>query len=422
MQDLNNENTVPTQPDHGIGETAPVRVQPERQAPVDNQATVPVQPLDPAFPVPPKRKVARAKRWPWIIVGILLVILFAGAGGWAGFQSAIQLRNNKAASEKIKVATEHFMIGLQLQNNKQFEFAQKQFEYVIGLDPNFPGAQDKLREVLISQAVKASATPVPTVAQPTLTPTLDLRPQEEILNTARQQYANQQWDDLFATIDSLRRIDRTYHAVEIDDMIYMALRFRGVDKILHQANLEGGLYDLALAEQYGPLDVDAKGYRNWARLYLNGASFWEVDWLKVMQAFEQIYPYFPNMTDSSHITAIERYRIAARSYADKLMADGDACGAYDYYEKSLNAVADNQLAATATAVYLVCHPPEPTSTPTPQVTATAPAAPTSEATTPVVVPTETSAPPPPEKKTATPEPPAPTAEPATITDTPSAGG
>jgi hypothetical protein len=305
----------------------------------------------------------KRRRWPWVLLGILFMILFAAGGGWLGYQSAIQLRKNRMNEQRVTIATEHFMLGIQAQASKQLEVARQQFEYVIRLDPNFPGATDKLREVMIAMAVVNSPTPAPTVALPTLTPTPDTRPQEEIYNQARAQYAAKDWAGLFATIDSLRRIDPKYHAVDIDDMLYVALRYRGIDKILLQANLEGGLYDLALAEQFGPLDVDALGYRQWARLYLNGATFWEVDWLKVVNAFEQIYPYIPNLRDSSGYTAIERYRIAAEKYGNQLSEKGDACGAADYYGKSLNAVQNSALEPTATAAYLVCHPP--TSTPEP---------------------------------------------------------
>lgn len=380
MQDSNNENTQPIQPHQDNGETVPTRTQRTEAAPTASTG-VPEQPKrvlsgDDTVAVTPNlyaqkpKKPTGPRRWRWILIGILLLVLFAGAGSWMGYQSAVQMRKAQQEEQRVTTATEHFMLGMDAQTKKQYEIAKRQFEYVIRLDPNFPGAQDKLREVLVAMSVANTPTPAPTVALPTLTPTLDTRPQEEIYNQAKQQYAAKDWDGLFATIDSLRRIDPKYKAVEIDGMLYIALRFRGIDKILHQANLEGGLYDLALAERFGPLDVDAIGYRNWARLYLNGASFWEVDWPKVMQYFEEIYPYFPNMRDSSGMTAIERYRIAAKSEGDRLMAAGDACAAYDYYEKSLNAVADATLAQKATEVYLVCHPPEPTATPTPSFTPT----------------------------------------------------
>jgi tetratricopeptide (TPR) repeat protein len=238
---------------------------------------------------------------------------------------------------------------------------------------------------MIQMAMDRTPTPAPTVVVPTLTPTLDMRPQEEIFASARQLYANQDWDNVIATIDSLRRVDVSYKAVEIDGMLYFAYRFRGIDKILHQANLEGGLYDLALSERFGPLDVDSIGYQNWARMYINGASFWQIDWIKVMQYFEQIYPYFPNMTDSSGITALERYRQAAKGQGDKLSASGDYCGAYEYYQKSLQAGPENTVAQKATEAFNKCNPatttPSATFTPTPTTPVQATAAPTTVVTT-----------------------------------------
>ncbi|MBE0696553.1 MAG: hypothetical protein IH586_06485 [Anaerolineaceae bacterium] len=309
------------------------------------------------------------------------MIAFAVAGVWLGYGSAAQIRAQKLEESRVSTASEHFMAGLVAQQNKQYEIARIQFEHVIQLDPSFPGAQDKLREVMIEMAMDKTPTPAATVVTPTLTPTLDIRPQEEIYNQARQLYAAKDWNNLFAAIDSLRRVDTKYKAVEIDGMLYVAYRFRGIDKIIHTANLEGGLYDLALAERFAPLDVDSLGYQNWARMYLNGASFWQIDWLKVMQYFEQIYPYFPNMRDASGITAIERYRIAAKSQGDKLNASGDYCAAYDYYQKSLQAVPDQAVENKAAEVYLLCHPPTkiptiaPTTAPTVDQPTTAPTQP-----------------------------------------------
>ena len=373
MQDPNTENTVPTYPIRDNSETVPtiIRRGPGAEQPVE-ETTRPVA----AEPSPEKRP----RRWPWVLLGIFLVILLSGLGAWLGYQAAIDIRQANAEEQRITVATEHFMLGLMAQQKKQYIIAQQQFEYVIKIDPTFPGAQDKLREVMIAMAVVSTPTPAPTEALPTLTPTLDTRPQEEIFNQTRLHYVNKEWDGLFNTIDLLRRIDPKYRAVEIDGMLYMAFRFRGIDKIIHQANLEGGLYDLALAERFGPLDVDFLGYRTWARMYLNGASFWQIDWLKVLLYFEEIYPYFPNMRDSSGITAVERYRIAARSYGDQLADSGDYCGALEYYQKSLDAVPDSALAQKGTEVYLKCYPPTgtPTITPTLGPTMETPQPPTTE--------------------------------------------
>lgn len=360
--------------------TQPVAVEPSLEQTVASPVTPkPVSPppsqppgavvFDTASAKPPRKGIGK-KGLLAILAGVLMILLFIAAGAFLGYRSALEMRQAKSNEMRATVAKEHFMAGLVAQSNKQYEIAKLQFEEVIRQDPTFPGAQDKLREVLMAMSIVNTPTPAPTVALPTPSPTPDTRPQEEIYNQALLQYVSKDWAGLFTSIDSLRRIDPSFHAVEIDGMLYMALRFRGVDKILLEANLEGGLYDLALAERFGPLDVDALGYRNWARLYLNGASFWDADWERVMQYFEEIYPYFPNMRDASGMTASERYRLAARNQGDKLMVDGDPCAAYEFYQKSLNAVNDPEVQTKSEEAYLACYPPTPTVTPTPLVTET----------------------------------------------------
>jgi hypothetical protein len=343
MQDSNIENTKPNKPQREMGSIS------EQPAP---------QP--PANPPVPRLK---ARQWPWILAGLLLIFLAGGAGTWIGYQQAVQMRQSAKFNNNTSLAVEHFLLGMKAQDNKQYEIARQQFEFVIKIYPTFPGAMDKLREVLTVQMLAQTPTAPVVVFEPTAAAeqTQDTRPQEEIYNQGRAQYAAQDWTGLFQSIDTLRTIDPSYHAVEIDGWYYMALRYRGVDKILHQANLEGGLYDLALAEKIGPLDVDAINYQAWARRYLNGASFWAIDWVKVMAYFEEIYPYFPNLRDSSGLTAQERYRIAAKSQGDKLVAAGDYCGAQEFYQKSMNAVPDGELAMTATAVAVTCEGGQPTS-------------------------------------------------------------
>jgi hypothetical protein len=61
-------------------------------------------------------------------------------------------------------------------------------------------------------------------------------------------------------------------------MYYFALRNHGYDLITKEGNLEGGIYHLTLAERFGPLDNTANGLREGARIYITGASFWELNW------------------------------------------------------------------------------------------------------------------------------------------------
>ena len=386
MQEQNNEDTLPTRVQStdstqkmNAGETLPVQVkmsapasiEPPAQSPLDDAETQPVQ-------VPPA-KPSRARRWPWFLLGFFLILLFGGIGSYLGYRSAIELRKSSYAEQLVSLATEHFMLGLEAQKNGQYEIARQQFEFVILKDPSFPGAAAKLTEVMIAMASTTTPTTAPTSTLIPMTPTPDLRSQEQIFGAARQYFVASDWDNLMVAIDSLRTVDPGYRSIEVDGMLYVAFRFRGIRKIYQEANLEGGIYDLALSERFAPLDSDADGARTWARHYLNGVSFWGADWARVVNSFEQIYPYFPNLRDSTGMTATERYRYASIEQAKVLEGRGDGCGALEYYNKALAVAPDAGIEQKATEVYLVCYPPTATPAPTETPTATVPV---------IIVPTE----------------------------------
>jgi hypothetical protein len=108
-------------------------------------------------------------------------------------------------------------------------------------------------------------------------------------------------------------------------MLYVALRNRGVDKIALEADLEGGMYDLTLAEKFGPLDAEATNWRSWAELYRLGAGFWDIDWGQAVNYFSQLASAAPNLMDGSGLTARDRYREALLSYGDWLVQKGEWC-------------------------------------------------------------------------------------------------
>jgi tetratricopeptide (TPR) repeat protein len=342
-----------------------------------------------------------------ILLGILLILVFAGVGSWLGYQSGVAKRLQNEQSQVALEAATQFQLGLQDQAAGRLESAQTRFEYVISLDPNFPGITEKLTEVMVAIQATNAPTPVPT---PTLSPTPDTRGEQELFSQIQQAMANSEWQKAIDTMDSLRAKNLSYRAIDVDGMYYIALRNLGIAKI-NNADLEGGIYMLTLAERFAPLDNFAAGLRTWTRYYLNGASFWEVDWTKVIAYFSELAPQMPYMRDSSGMTATERYRIALYKYADQLAKD-DPCKAAKYYADSLAIGNDPKVAPNATKAADDCHPPTATlrpqtSTPssTPSMTGgPATDTPTTEVTTPVPPPAATETPTP----TPTPPPPEPT--------------
>ena len=318
----------------------------------------------------------------WITLLVFFVIL--GAGVLLGYESGLLDRKNAASQVINQQLAEQFQLGVKAIDNGLYQVALQNFQFILQHDPKYPGAQDKLVEVLLALNLSPTAT---FEALPMITSTPDLRGAETIFSQASTYFADENWVGTIETLDALRKADSTYKTVEVDGMYYMALIQRGENKIVNQdcttINLEGGIYDLALAERFGPLDNYAQGLRSWARLYITGASFWEIDWNQAIYYFDQLYRNMPYMMDSSCMTSLQRYRYAAIKYADSIVVSGDPCGAKQYYDAAL--LISNQdnilVEPTATFVAVQCDQgsviPPPTvslvagtETPTPTATET----------------------------------------------------
>ncbi len=334
------------------------------------------------------RKKFFERRSGWILTGILLVLVILILGGVTGAARGINDRVSLAetqAAPRIQAQLDGARLDIE---EGRYQVALGRLDWVLEEMTDFL-SEANLAEigelysqtlVLISSIGTPTPQPSPTPIEPVFTPTPDLRPVEELYETALALIAQGAWDEAIRTIAALRENNLTYRAVEVDGMLYMALRNRGLNKILVEGSLEPGIYDLSLAERFAPLDSRAEGLRTWTRLYLTGASFWEVDWSQVVFYFEQVYPHLPNLRDGTFMTATERYRIGAVEYAQELMAAGEYCEAQAYFERAQSISADPSVQPLAQDAAEAClrgappsQPPEgeeqapPDGTPTPTV-------------------------------------------------------
>lgn len=314
-------------------------------------------------------RIRQKSRYGFLVgVGIILIALLAGTFGGYGWGvndrvAAAEATKSQAYGEQFSMAQEDFAA-------KRFDNARQRLEYILKQDAGYPGAADLLAQVLIQMAITPTATVTPT---PTITPTPDLREQESIFNEARAAMASSDWDRAISLLDTLRKKDVNYRTAQLDGMYFITLRNRGSAKILGQGiyasspNLEGGIYDLTLAERFGPLDGQAAGYRNFARMYIQGASFWELDWQQAVNFFGEVYRFTPNLRDGSNITAGERYRLALLSYGDELAEQqrlNDRCQALAMWDQSnLISPLPADYAQKYFELNLECNPPTPTPEP-----------------------------------------------------------
>jgi tetratricopeptide (TPR) repeat protein len=370
-----------------------------------------------------KKKLTRSKALLRFIVWVAafggVVFIALAAGSFAGYRSGIENQNASATVALKGSVDEQFNLALQDIAAQQYDIAYQRLEFVINQDPSYPSATDKIAEVMAILYATATPTAVPPTITPT--PTQDLRPVEDLFGQAKASLAEQKWDETLDTLTNLRKADPTYQTARVDGMMFIALRMRGFDKIWKFGDLEGGLYDLALANRFGPLDTQSISARDLARLYLFGSSFWEVDPVQAIQYFSQVAAAAPGLQDASGWTASARYREVLIQYGDKLMAAKDWCNAQRQYELALSMGADATLQEKTRNAALACTPPTATPSPTgemPSATPTTETLPPAYSATPtntqvVAPPTNTSAPP-----TQTSLPPTNTSAPPTDTSAP----
>jgi tetratricopeptide (TPR) repeat protein len=298
------------------------------------------------------------RRFPWMNLLIFILIVALGLLGGYGLGSGDRMKTQATVvGAQVK---EQFDLAVADLDAGNYESAKSRFDFILRTDPNYPGLQEKIQELVLKMSITPTLTFTPT---PTLTPTPDTRAADAIFNEAQGKLQAKDWGGTVQLLDVLRKNEPTYRAAEIDGMYYLALRNQGVENI-QGGSLEPGIYSLTLAERFGPLDGTADGLRAGARLYLIGASYWEVDWEQAYNNFSQVYNLYPNLWDSSSgMTATVRFGIAAMRMGDASAGNKKYCKAVEYYQQ---ADATGVLSSEPTSqtmfehAYEKCYPPTAT--------------------------------------------------------------
>jgi len=318
-------------------------------------------------PSKPIQKSGRGRSFLFTTLIILaLIVITLLAGYWSG----LSVRKQNESTVVTQQLTEQFQFVDEDIQAGRYEIAKQRLEFILAHDPSFPGVQEKLTEVLVKISLSGNIqSPTPT---PSLVPTPDFTGAEQAYAQAGQLIVAQDWPGAIRALDQIRKLDPNYQQSQVDGMYYFALRNYGYDLIIKQGNLEGGIYQLTLAERFGPLDRDTNGLREGARVYLIGASFWELDWVQTLFYFEQARNW-GNLWDGT-MTATERYYVASMRYGDELFAQGKYCEeeeALVYYNNAQTFGALDQVAQqNYNEAMLICFPATPTFDPASLITPT----------------------------------------------------
>lgn len=303
------------------------------------------------------------------LAAVLVLLLVTAASGAAGWGSGRAQLGATATVQAGLYMFEQYNLALADMEAGNYELARQRLEFIFVADANFLDVADKWVEVMLV----LGQTSVPTSAarpSPSATPTEDPRPKEELLAAAQALIAIRDWSGAIDTLLALRKADLSYHTADVDGMLYLALRNRGVQNILELGLFEPGLYDFSLAEKFGPLDGQALNYREWARLYLYGNAFWLAYPEEAAYYYGQLVGMAPDLRDSSGLSAFYRYWQSLVHYADQLAAKEDWCAASGQYEVAQGARQDAGIQPTANYAQEQCILLTPSATPSATGTAT----------------------------------------------------
>jgi hypothetical protein len=289
-------------------------------------------------------------------------LIVLSVAGLAGYWTGLERRASAEASLSNQALKEQFDLGVQDLLAQRYELARQRFDYILSVDPNYPGVLELLEQARVAlnqPTLTPSPIPSPTIdASPT--PTLDLGNLDGLFAAAQAAQVNGDYDGVINALLALRDQDPNYRRQEADQLLYAALRGRGLQKIWN-GDQEQGIYDLTLAQRLGPLDSQAQSWLNSAAFYLFANSYFGLDPALATQNFNQLCA--AGIWDSCF-----KFARAAWEYADLLFEkEDDPCAAVDQYEASLNTYADAAREPTATEAAEVCMTataPRPTATPT----------------------------------------------------------
>jgi tetratricopeptide (TPR) repeat protein len=298
----------------------------------------------------------------WFVLIIPAALIIAAATGYFAGVNQREVSQRQAVAQQ---ADEQFQLAVEDLAAERYETARQRLEYVIRLDPSHPGAADRLAEALL---VLNAPTPSPV---PVTTPTPNLAPVEALFDQAKAAYDRQDWSTAIDTLLALRAKDPAYRSVQVDGLMYGALRERGLHLIRVDWALEQGLYDLARAESFGWLDSEAISWQTSVRLYLSSNSNMGLNWPQATYDFLGLC--LAGLWDSC-----DKLSTAADAYADYLGETGGVCAASEQYTlfefppdiPALARVYEMGDAMVARCAVLSAPPPGPPSTGEPLPTAT----------------------------------------------------
>jgi tetratricopeptide (TPR) repeat protein len=273
--------------------------------------------------------------------GFLGLIAVAGLGGvYAGLQ-------DRQADAQVQ-SDKFYQEGLANRAAGKLQLAKADFEYVLKINPNYPGAAEQVKQLADLLTVKP--TPTASAVQVNVT--------QQLYQAGVEAYQQQKWQKAIEIFSQVRAIDPAYEKDRIAQMIYQSALTHGL-QLLKDDRLEEAIAYLDQAAYLKALPAEAEIEVQYARLYITARDYWNVNWEKAIESFGELYQIGPGYRDT-----FARYVDAYIQYGEERTRAGDPCTAQTQYEEALKLRPETDLQAKANAAKEACltMPPSITGT------------------------------------------------------------
>jgi tetratricopeptide (TPR) repeat protein len=304
---------------------------------LDQSHTAPL-PVTTAVPIPrPAQRARPARRissTTLLIVlfscGLLTLIVTSAVGG-----VVVGLQDRE--TDRQAQADRYYQEGLANFASGKLELAKADFEYVLRLDPAYPGAQDQIVQVTERLTVKPTATSAALVSAI-----------DQLYQAGETAYQARQWATAIDALAQVRSIDPTYQTEKVNQQLFDAAVTYGLE-LAKTDRLEEAIAYLDQAAYIRPLPAEAALQAQYAKLYLTARGYWNVNWDKAIEQFTELYNIAPNYKDT-FTRLVESYI----EYGNERVRAGDSCTAQKQYEQALRLRPDASLQAKLDQATRVC--------------------------------------------------------------------
>ena len=285
-----------------------------------------------------------------IIIGLALILGLYTTLGYLGWRSGQRLRAEQVVTEQTAEVARQTNFARDDIAQQNYRLALRRLAWVLAQEPGNETALALQAQAQAALNPNAAATATPRPA-PSATPPLsgtvttdDLLAQQ--LLQLRKLVNDEEWPSAIEEIARFQRAHPSYERLETDRLLFDAYVNYGLS-LLPGEQVELGLFYLRQAEKLGDLPTEASDQRLWAVLYLDGISFYRVNWDASLFYFRELCLAAPFFHD-----ACAKLEEGLLAQANFYAAQQDWCPAEPLYQEAyrLNSSSDtaNKLAQART--------------------------------------------------------------------------